>query len=307
MLYETLRDGTTYLRQEVVLHSANMPLEVSTYQVFDESGQVVGSVMVFEDLTAKKLLYEESRRADQLDFLNKVVGRMAHEIKNPLVSIQTFAELLADHYDDPEFRDNFRAVVSRDVQAVDSITEKLVSFASKIDYHFAAVEVSSILRQVVTAVAPLATVVAAGRYANRGAAALEAVETFVLEGPPLTPAASVKLDAEQFHKALMYLIIFLRQGMEEEDKVLVSSRYGLPTGHSNSGEWVSITLTGKGRRLSDEEMQQLFDPFCMEQSTLIDVGPCVSQKIIEEHGGHLHVHQEKTGDTSFVIVLPAVH
>ena len=144
MLYETLRDGTTYLRQEVVLASADMPLEVSTYQVFDESGQVVGSVMVFEDLTAKKLLYEERRRADQLDFLNKVVGRMAHEIKNPLVSIQTFAELLADHYDDPEFRDNFRTVVSHDVQAVDSITEKLVSFASKIDYHFASVDVPTL-------------------------------------------------------------------------------------------------------------------------------------------------------------------
>ena len=307
MLYETLRDGTTYLRQEVVLPSANMPLEVSTYQVFDESGQVVGSVMVFEDLTAKKLLYEERRRADQLDFLNKVVGRMAHEIKNPLVSIQTFAELLADHYDDPEFRDNFQAVVSHDVQAVDSITEKLVSFASKIDYHFASVDVPGVLRQVVTAVAPLSTVLAAGRHANRGAAAVEAVETFVIEGLPMTPASSVKLDAEQFHKALMYLIAFLRQDMEEEDKVLVSSRYGLPAGHSNPGEWVSITLTGKGRRLSAEEMQQLFDPFCMEQSTLIDVGPCVSQKIIEEHGGHLHVQQEKTGDTSFVIVLPSVH
>jgi nitrogen fixation/metabolism regulation signal transduction histidine kinase len=150
-------------------------------------------------------------------------------------------------------------------------------------------------------------VVVAGHYANHGAGEAEAVETFVIEGIPVTPAPSVKLDAEQFHKALMYLIAFLRQGMEEEDKVCVSSRYGLPKGQSNPGEWVSITLTGKGRRLSAEEMQQLFDPFCMEQSTLVDVGPCVSQKIIEEHGGHLHVQQEKTGDTSFVIVLPAMH
>ena len=91
ILYETLQDGTTYLRQEVALASGKMPLEVSTYRVFDECGSVAGSVMVFEDLTSQKLLYEERRRGDQLDFLNKVVGRMAHEIKNPLVSINTSA------------------------------------------------------------------------------------------------------------------------------------------------------------------------------------------------------------------------
>jgi two-component system sensor histidine kinase FlrB len=55
---------------------------------------VSGSVMVFEDLTAQKQLDEERRRADRLDFLNRVVGRIAHEIKNPLVSIKTFAELI---------------------------------------------------------------------------------------------------------------------------------------------------------------------------------------------------------------------
>jgi nitrogen fixation/metabolism regulation signal transduction histidine kinase len=114
----------------------------------------------------------------------------------------------------------------------------------------------------------------------------------------------VKLDPEQFHKALMYLVAFLRQGMEHAGKVLVSSHYGFPGRRSEAGEWVSIILTGKGRKLSPEEFQQLFDPFCMEQSTIIDVGPCVSQKIIEEHGGHLDVQQEKAGDTSFVIALP---
>jgi nitrogen fixation/metabolism regulation signal transduction histidine kinase len=84
----------------------------------------------------------------------------------------------------------------------------------------------------------------------------------------------------------------------------VSSQYERPKGQSDPAEWVSITVTGKGRKLSSEELQQLFDPFCMEQSTLADVGPSVSQKIIEEHGGRLEVRREKAGDTTFIIVLP---
>ena len=289
ILYETLQDGTTYLRQEVALVSGKMPLEVSTYRVFDECGSVAGSVMVIEDLTSHKLLYEERRRGDQLDFLNKVVGRMAHEIKNPLVSIQTFVELLADHYDDPEFRDHFRAIVSHDVYAVDSITEKLVSFASKISYRFEYVDVSKTLRQLAPALAPTPTAVAVGQYLAHDTGESGAGETACIECLTMEPTPPVKLDPEQFHTALMYLVAFLRQGMGQEGKVLVSSHYGLPGRRAEAGEWVSVILTGKGRKLFPEEFQQLFDPFCMEQSTIIDVGPCVSQKIIEEHGGRLDV------------------
>jgi len=92
--------------------------------------------MVFEDLTAQKQLDEERRRADRLDFLNRVVGHIAHEIKNPLVSIKTFIELLDERYDDPEFRSYFANVVKHDVKAIDNITEILVDFSRKTPYRF---------------------------------------------------------------------------------------------------------------------------------------------------------------------------
>src|SRR5918996_6178392 len=136
LLYETLHHGVTSHKCEIVLAAGTRPLEVSTYQIFDEQGQVAGSVMVFEDLTAQKQLDEERRRADRLDFLNRVVGHVAHEIKNPLVSIKTFAELLNEQYDDSEFRRYFSNIVKRDIQALDDITEKLIDFSRKIPYQF---------------------------------------------------------------------------------------------------------------------------------------------------------------------------
>ncbi|HEX2277706.1 MAG TPA: histidine kinase dimerization/phospho-acceptor domain-containing protein [Candidatus Tectomicrobia bacterium] len=109
-----------------MLTAGKRPLEVSTYQIFDEQRQVSGSVMVFEDLTAQKQLDEERRRADRLDFLNRVVGHIAHEIKNPLVSIKTFAELIDDHYDDPEFRRHFSNVMKYDVQILIALQKNLL-------------------------------------------------------------------------------------------------------------------------------------------------------------------------------------
>jgi len=109
------------------------------------------------------------------------------------------------------------------------------------------------------------------------------------------------LDIEQFKKSLTYVMAYLMHSMKSKGRIILTSqRVQLRSGE----EGIHITLRGIGCKLSIEELQQLFDPFCMEQSTLIDVGPCVAQKIVEEHGGHLDVRQEKNGDTTFVVTLP---
>jgi nitrogen fixation/metabolism regulation signal transduction histidine kinase len=273
---------------------------MSTYQVLNEHGQVSGSAMVFDDLTVQKLLDDERRRADQLDFLHKVVGRMAHEVKNPLVSIQTFVDLLAEHDHDPEFTEQFRQVVRRDVRAIDEMTEKLVSFAGKMTYRFEYQHMSAVLQDFAASLTAEYAAVPAAADASPGAppAAVE------LAGTELLPL--VKSDPEQFHKALTYLGRFLLQDAGAGSPLQVSAAVRQQGPHAEPGEWVYITLTGKGRKLPAEELQRLLDPFCLDQSTFVDIGPCVSQKIIEEHGGCLDVRQEKHGDTTFVVALPAV-
>ncbi len=61
---------------------------------------------------------------------------MAHEIKNPLVSIRTFIDLMDEHYEDGDFRQQFSTVVRQDIHTINVITEKLVGFAGQIAYHF---------------------------------------------------------------------------------------------------------------------------------------------------------------------------
>ncbi len=303
LLCKTHREGVTYQNHRVTLVDGKVPLRVNTYQIYDEQGEVAGSVMVFDDLTFQKLLDEERRRTDQLDFLNKVVGRMAHEIKNPLVSIQTFAELLNDHYDDPEFRNHFRRVVNNDIQTIDGITEKLVSFASEIAYQFEYDDLNKLLHRLVATRASERKAAHPTTNGNdaRGASICS------LEVVSADDLPSVKFDAEQLHKALAYLAAFLEQGIENDGKILLSSQYLQQDAQLPDGEWVCVMMNGQGHKLPPEELQQLFDPFGVDQSSLIDVGPCVSQKIIEEHGGRLSVRQEENGDTTFTIALPIAH
>jgi signal transduction histidine kinase len=300
LLYETLLHGVAYAKQEVVLSAGKRPLEVSTYQVFDEQRQVCGSVMVCEDLTAQKQRYEERRRTDQVDFLNKVVGRMAHEIKNPLVSIKTYVELLEYQYDDPELREQFFSIMKRDVHMLDSMTEKLLSFASKRSYRFEYGDVNSSIYRATSSI--IANKRLPQRYQPDQDESHEVfhptvsnMQIICAENMPL-----FRFDREQFENALTYVLVYMMQSMKSNDKISITSYLE----HDRHDESIAVMISGKTCALTDEDLRQLFDPFSSDQSTLIDVGPCVARKIVDEHGGVLQVHQQKNGETTFMITLP---
>jgi polar amino acid transport system substrate-binding protein len=301
LLYETLQHGVTYHKYEVVLAAGKHPLEVSTYQIFDEQRQVSGSVMLFEDLTAQKQLGEERRRADQLDFLNRVVGHIAHEIKNPLVSIKTFVELLDERYDDPEFRRHFLNIVERDVQALDNIAEKLIDFSRKIHYRFEYGDINIIIKKCIFSLIsrtqyPTEYSLEDPNEKNAFKPSISNINFACNENLPL-----VEFDREKLEKSLTYILFHLMSNTERDGKMIISSNIGQS---EDCGKFICIIMTGVGCRLSDSELNQLFDPFNMEQSNLIDVGPSIAQKIIEEHGGHLDVRRESDGNVTFVISLP---
>ena len=89
---------------------------------------------MFEDLTAQRLLAQERRGAEQLQLLTQVVARIADEIKNPLVSINAFMELIGERYDDATFRNQFSSVVGRDVRRLVQIFDKLAALVNDGDY-----------------------------------------------------------------------------------------------------------------------------------------------------------------------------
>jgi nitrogen fixation/metabolism regulation signal transduction histidine kinase len=225
---------------------------------------------------------------------------MGHEIKNPLVSIKTFVELLEYQYDDPELRDQFFNIVKHDVQTLDSITEKLFSFASKRSYRFEYGDINAAICRATSAI--ISSKHFSQKYQQNIA---ENVEEFHPSSSNIQTTCSdsiplFKFDREQFENAITYIIVYLMHNMKSLDKISVTSRLD----HDERQEKIAILVTAKMSILTDEELRQLFDPFSTEQSTLIDVGPCVARKIMDEHGGHLEVRQEQNGQITFAITLP---
>ena len=69
---------------------------------------------------------------------------------------------------------------------------------------------------------------------------------------------------------------------------------------------VRLSLTGRPAELSTLEREHLFSPLAIASDKLLDVGPGVSQKIVEAHGGTLTLGGQE-GEIRFVLTLPRTH
>jgi PAS domain S-box-containing protein len=288
MLYDTLVSGRAMPRTEIQLALRRLWLEVSSYAVRDEEGQPLGAVLVFEDLTAQKELAAQRRAAEQFQLLTRVVARIADEIKNPLVSINTFIELIGERYDDPDFRRHFSSVVRRDVRRLVEVFEKLAGLVTEGELNFAVVDAREVVGQLVDAI-DLADE-AAGKHLQ-----LDVV-------PEATPQL-IKVDALQLRKALSYLIRYLMHNSPSEvAKVTVS--VGQHEDEEGSSD-VRILVGSRTTSVAHEKLQRLFDPVQMVQESLIDVGPAVSQRLVEALGGRLRMRQTRH-ELAFLVTLPAL-
>src|SRR5207302_10813363 len=112
----------------------------------------LGAVLVLEDRTAQKELAARKRQAEESQLLARVIARIADEIKNPLVSINTFVELIDERYDDPDFRKLFSSVVRRDVRRLVQVFEKLAALVTEGELNFTTVDVHTVVDDVVAAI-----------------------------------------------------------------------------------------------------------------------------------------------------------
>ena len=108
------------------------------YRVSIHRDDEIGSLATAFDQMAERLMLRERelkqsqdtlRRADRLSSLGLLTAGLAHEIRNPLVAIRTFTQLLPERYDDAEFREGFQGLALKEVDRICGLINDLLSFA----------------------------------------------------------------------------------------------------------------------------------------------------------------------------------
>ncbi len=301
-LYEAMRGGRELRLTEIELPRQQVTLEVSTSRILDAAGAPSGAVMLLDDPTPRHQLHRERQASQTLDLLNRVLLRLTDEIKNPLVSIYTFLELLPQRYEDQEFRETFLSVVGKDTQRLISLVDKLITLAGDRDYKLDFCDLRQILHDALDELSV---------HLERGKGPRDAA-LFLIQVPERTDQLTailstprdgivVKVDRDQLTKAIGYLVRFLANRVDADGRVAIH----LQMSPDDPGI-ARLTLTGRPGQLSMPEREHLFSPLAIASDKLLDVGPGVTQKIVEAHGGTLTLGGQE-GEIRFVLTLPRTH
>ena len=229
----------------------------------------------------KRELDKEKKTDDDSRIFNELVGRMSHELRNPLVSIRTFTQLMKERYNDPDFQDFFYTTVTGEVEKLNALIEKLIAFTHPIEYKFSMVDIAKILDDSILAVTKSikqAEFRIVRNYKN---------DTIILQADKL-----------QLGKALSHIIQNSFNAMTSGGTLTIDVE------RIRENENCSIIIKDTGKGIPQEDIERIFDPFYTTPEKGVGLGLPLSKKIIEGHGGKITVHSVQDQGTTLTVLLP---
>src|SRR5438034_128657 len=130
-------------------NGSGLPVELSTAPLKGGDGKDLGAVGILRDLTVVRQLESQLRRSDRLAAIGTLAAGLAHEIKNPLMSLRTFISRVPSRFDDERFRERFQSVVPRELERINHIVERLLELARPPRLSFSLVRLPVLLERIV--------------------------------------------------------------------------------------------------------------------------------------------------------------
>lgn len=224
------------------------------------------------------------RRADRLSSLGMLTAGLAHEIRNPLVAIRTFTQLLPERYADVEFRENFQAVALKEVDRICAMVNDLLSFARPSPPNIAAQNVNEIVDSI-------------ARILETEAKEKDVRIELRLE----SDLPSIAIDKEQIKQVLMNFVLNAIQAIDKGGAVALSTRL---FAKERSKRFVQIGVQDNGVGVAEKDLENIFNPFFTTKKEGNGLGLSISHQIVQEHGGYIVVESKLGEGSTFFINLP---
>ncbi|MGH7139476.1 MAG: sensor histidine kinase [Pirellulales bacterium] len=224
------------------------------------------------------------RLIEQYTEIARLVGGLAHEIKNPLSTIRLNMELLAEDFqadESPRARRSLAKilVVQQECQRLQDLLDDFLNFTKVRQLDLKPVDLNDLVRQVLEFYRPQAS------EAN-----IELLPFLRSDLP------SVLLDREVFRGALFNLILNAQQAMPDGGQLMVATEF-TPRG-------VALILVDTGCGMDEKTLARIFEAFYSTKPGGSGLGLPTVRKIVEAHGGRIFVQSEFGKGTQFTIELP---
>ena len=220
------------------------------------------------------------RRSERLAALGQLSAGLAHEIRNPLSTIKTSAEMLRKSVDtNVEVAREMAEFISSDVDRTNALVTRFLDFARPLAVRLEKADLAQLIDRAVADVEKHSPPLDVCVYKN-----------YAPDIPPFL------LDAQLIERVVYNLLMNAAQASPPKASITVKTR--------QAGDTVEIAVIDRGSGIDPKLLDNIFNPFFTTKSTGVGLGLAIVSKIVDEHGGTITVESEPGSGSVFRVFLP---
>jgi two-component system, NtrC family, sensor kinase len=283
---ETQRDEekvTGIYKQRLEHRGRAVVLNVSITPLVGKSGEKIGRLLLFDDVTQREHMEEQMSQTEKLTSLGLLAAGVAHEVNTPLAVISNYIQMLAKEMPEGDPRQGIIEKIVKQTFRASEIVNNLLNFSRTGPSELADVDVNRVVEETLSLVAhPMKT------------SQIQVVKHLDVSLP------RVRGSANKLQQVFLNLFLNARDAMPQGGMLEVRTA-------SHNGT-VEIDVADTGNGISREHIHKIFDPFFTTKpgGRGTGLGLSVSYGIIREHAGKIDVRSTPGRGTSFHVEFPAV-
>ena len=269
---------------KVKINSRSLEIFCSPFKSPD--GETIGNVLVLRDITRIEKLEDMAKRTEKFAAMGEMAANIAHEIRNPLGSIELFASLLLKDLSRKKDQDRAVQIISS-VKNVDNKISNLLLFTrmqspkmSKLDLHQILTEVIDFSQHIMEQGGISVSVKYACKHAH------------------------ILGDAEMLKQVFLNIILNAQQAMPEGGTLVIGSNTSANQNRQIDAQAVEIVFQDSGPGIPEQSLPKIFDPFFSTKESGSGLGLAIVHNIIHQHNGSVNIENSSRGGVAVNIIFP---
>ena len=219
-------------------------------------------------------------RSEKLAALGQLAAGIAHEIRNPLTSINILIHSMTENLPSGDSHKEDLKVIEEEIHRMNEILDQFLRFAKPATPLLEKADVSSIFEETLQLLRP------------------HIEKQIIVVEKEFQSLPIILMDREQMKQVFLNLLLNAIQAMPGGGHLTLRGQ------NSEDGQWIHISIQDSGIGISSENINKLFDPFFSTKEGGIGLGLSITHRIIDQHHGKIEVESAPGKGTLFTIWLP---
>jgi polar amino acid transport system substrate-binding protein len=255
-------------------------LRYYVYPLFNIKHQLIGLIVTFEDITEERKMRLQVFEQEKNQALSRVVAGIAHEIRNPLTSIKTFAELIPKKFHNERFQREISTYVPKEIDRVSQLIEGLIDYARPRQQEKESVHLTELVQD--------CAILFERTLLNKGIVlTLDLInDVFIYANP------------NQVKQVIINLMI---NGIDAIEEVIEHRSGELVLRLSKRETMVVLVIEDNGIGMTDKQQEKILEPFYTTKAKGTGLGLAITHQYVQDNEGRLLIDSKIDSGTKMIL------